>query len=46
MKFQNLEQFRKQEYGASFGPLMQFALAILGGAATLAAVFTLVHLGA
>ena len=44
MKFYSLDQFRKHEYGASRGPLMQFAIAILGGVATLAAVSALVHI--
>jgi len=46
MKFQSVEQFRKQEYGASLGRLLQFAIAILGGVATVGAVFGLMHLGA
>lgn len=44
MKFQCLDQFRKQEYGASLGRFMHFAVPVLGGTATVGAVFAFVHL--
>jgi hypothetical protein len=46
MKFQSLEQFREHEYGAGPGRVTQIAIAILGGVATVSAVFGLLHLGA
>jgi len=46
MKFQSLEQFRNDEYGARPGWLLQLAISVLGGVATIGVLLTFVVVGA